>query len=184
MVRKDGDDETVISGLTGLVVLKSTGSEFWGFPDVEYTSLVETDDRMLATAVTARWRYIGSDIDWDKTFTAVRNALLEEFATTHSLSLQQTLYAMGRAVPHGKASPRSSERSSVAFSCGFPLCFDPLCGVLLAASCWRGRLCEVKLARACRMFSSTPQSVEPATNLASGCSASRLSASPRWAALR
>ncbi len=28
VVRKDGDAETVISGLTGLVVLKSTGSEF------------------------------------------------------------------------------------------------------------------------------------------------------------
>jgi hypothetical protein len=49
VVRKDGDEETVISGLSGLVVLKSTGSEFWGFPDVEYTSLVETDDRILAT---------------------------------------------------------------------------------------------------------------------------------------
>jgi urate oxidase len=37
------------------VVLKSTGSEFWGFPDVEHTSLVETNDRILATAVTARY---------------------------------------------------------------------------------------------------------------------------------
>ena len=96
VVRKDGDAETVISGLTGLVVLKSTGSEFWGFPDVEYTSLVETDDRILATAVTARWRYVGSDLDWDKSFSAVRNTMLEEFANTHSLSLQQTLFAMGK----------------------------------------------------------------------------------------
>ena len=82
--------------MTGLVVLKSTGSEFWGFPDVEYTSLVETTDRILATAVTARWLYTSSDIEWDKAFAAVRMALLEEFATTHSLSLQQTLYAMGK----------------------------------------------------------------------------------------
>lgn len=96
VVRKDGDEEIVISGLTGLVVLKSTGSEFWGFPDVEYTSLVETNDRILATAVSARWRYVSSDLDWDKAFVAVRNALLEEFATTHSLSLQQTLFAMGK----------------------------------------------------------------------------------------
>lgn len=96
VVRRDGDEEIVISGLTGLVVLKSTGSEFWGFPDVEYTSLVETNDRILATAVSARWRYVSSDLDWDKAFVAVRNALLEEFATTHSLSLQQTLFAMGK----------------------------------------------------------------------------------------
>lgn len=96
VVRKDGADETVISGLAGLVVLKSTGSEFWGFPQVEYTSLVETTDRILATAVTARWLYTTADLDWDAAFGAVRAALLENFATTHSLSLQQTLYAMGK----------------------------------------------------------------------------------------
>ncbi len=101
VVRKDGDAESVISGLTGLVVLKSTGSEFWGFPDVEYTSLVETDDRILATAVTARWLYSSSDLDWDKVYATVRNVLLEEFANTHSLSLQQTLFAMGKGALEG-----------------------------------------------------------------------------------
>jgi urate oxidase len=97
VVTKHGAEETVISGLTGLVVLKSTGSEFHGFPDVPYTSLVETDDRILATAVTARWRHLGTDVDWDKSFTSVRQILLDRFALTHSLSLQQTLYAMGEA---------------------------------------------------------------------------------------
>ncbi|SDG29926.1 factor-independent urate hydroxylase [Pseudonocardia oroxyli] len=95
VVTKHGESETVISGLSGLVVLKSTGSEFHGFPDVPYTSLVETDDRILATAVSARWRYIGTDVDWDKSFASIRQILLDKFALTHSLSLQQTLYAMG-----------------------------------------------------------------------------------------
>jgi urate oxidase len=98
VVTKDGADETVISGVTGLVVLKSTGSEFHGFPDVEYTSLVETTDRIMATSVTARWRYTGTDVDWDKTFDSVRAIMLDRFAAVHSLSLQQTLYAMGEAV--------------------------------------------------------------------------------------
>jgi urate oxidase len=97
VVSKHGTDEVVISGLTGLTVLKSTGSEFHGFPDVAYTSLVETDDRILATAVTARWRHLGTDIDWDASFADVRQLLLDRFAQTHSLSLQQTLYAMGEA---------------------------------------------------------------------------------------
>jgi urate oxidase len=98
VVSKDGDAETVISGMQNVTVLKSTGSEFHGFPDVPYTSLVETDDRILATAVSARWRYLGGiDVDWDKTFASVRQVLLDKFATTHSLSLQQTLYAMGSA---------------------------------------------------------------------------------------
>ncbi|QGK70142.1 urate oxidase [Allosaccharopolyspora coralli] len=88
----------VVSGLTDLVVLKSTGSEFWGYPKDEYTTLQETEDRVLATAVTARWRYLRDDLDFGKTFSAVRETLLEAFATTHSYALQQTLYEMGRKV--------------------------------------------------------------------------------------
>ena len=91
----DGADETVVSGLSDLVVLKSTGSEFRGFPQVEYTSLAETTDRILATAVTSRWRYLGTDVDWDAAFATVRQVLLDRFAETYSYSLQQTLYAMG-----------------------------------------------------------------------------------------
>ena len=59
MVTVDGDDVHVLAGLTDLVVLKTTGSEFWGFPRDRYTTLAETRDRILATAVTARWRYTG-----------------------------------------------------------------------------------------------------------------------------
>ncbi|AUI60810.1 factor-independent urate hydroxylase [Amycolatopsis sp. BJA-103] len=88
----------VVSGLDDLVVLKSTGSEFHGFPRDEYTTLAETNDRILATAVTARWRYQGDGIDWAASHTEVRRILLETFADKHSLSLQQTLYAMGEAV--------------------------------------------------------------------------------------
>ncbi len=98
VVIKDGADETVISGLAGLTVLKSTGSEFHGFPDVAYTSLVETTDRIMATVVTARWRYRGTDVDWDAARASVRTIMLDRFAAVHSLSLQQTLYAMGEAV--------------------------------------------------------------------------------------
>jgi urate oxidase len=98
VVTVDGSDVHVLAGLTDLVVLKSTGSEFWGYPKDPYTTLPETRDRILATAVTARWRYTGTDLDFDAMFGAVRTTLLETFAGTHSLALQQTLYAMGEAV--------------------------------------------------------------------------------------
>ncbi|PXY27116.1 factor-independent urate hydroxylase [Prauserella muralis] len=89
----------VVSGVSGLVVLKSTGSEFHGFPRDRYTTLAETSDRILATAVTARWRYRDvTGIDWSACHADARAALVETFATKHSLSLQQTLYAMGEAV--------------------------------------------------------------------------------------
>jgi urate oxidase len=96
-VTVSGDDHWVVSGLTDLVVLKTTGSEFHGFPRDRYTTLPETTDRILATAVTARWRY-ATDVNWGHTFLEVRKVLLETFAEKHSLSLQQTLYAMGAAV--------------------------------------------------------------------------------------
>ena len=92
------DAAWVVAGLSDLVVLKSAGSEFWGFPKDRYTTLRETRDRILATAVTARWRYEGADHDWARSFVEARRILLETFATKHSLALQQTLYAMGEAV--------------------------------------------------------------------------------------
>ncbi|MGW4114944.1 factor-independent urate hydroxylase [Actinosynnema sp. NPDC004786] len=97
-VTVDGDRAWVVSGVRDLVVLKSAGSEFHGFPRDEYTTLAETDDRILATSVTARWRYQGDGVGWAESFTAIRGLLLTAFADTHSLSLQQTLYAMGEAV--------------------------------------------------------------------------------------
>jgi urate oxidase len=88
----------VAAGLEGLVVLKSAGSEFHGFARDRYTTLAETTDRILATAVTARWRFAGHDVEWAASFAGARAALLRRFAGHHSLSLQQTLYEMGRAV--------------------------------------------------------------------------------------
>ena len=98
VVTVDGDEAHVVAGLTDLVVLKTTGSEFWGFPRDRYTTLADTRDRILATAVTARWRYTSADVDFDACFDGARTALLETFASTHSLALQQSLFAMGEAV--------------------------------------------------------------------------------------
>jgi urate oxidase len=96
----DGSRAWAVSGLTGLVLLNSTGSEFHGYPRDRYTTLSETRDRVLATAVDARWRHADPDAgtDWAKSYAEVGRHLVEAFADTHSLSLQQTLYAMGRRV--------------------------------------------------------------------------------------
>jgi len=86
---------TVECGLTGLVLLNTTASEFTGFVRDAYTTLPETTDRILATAVDARWRHAAAEADWDDSYAAVRDALVAAFVDTHSRSLQQTLYAMG-----------------------------------------------------------------------------------------
>jgi urate oxidase len=57
---------------------------------------------MLATAVDARWRYSGEGVHWAEAHREARRLLVETFATKHSLSLQQTLFAMGEAVLEGR----------------------------------------------------------------------------------
>ena len=98
VVTVDGDREWVVSGLKDLVILKSTGSEFRGFLTDRYTTLRETTDRIMATSLVARWRYRGTDVDWDATYAGIRAILLARFAEVHSLALQQTLWEMGKAV--------------------------------------------------------------------------------------
>jgi urate oxidase len=99
VVTYDGERSWAVSGLTDLTVLNSTDSEFWGYPRDEYTTLPETKDRILATAVNATWRHsTADDVDWDKSYDTARQSLLDAFAGTYSYSLQQTLYAMGERV--------------------------------------------------------------------------------------
>lgn len=104
VVHYDGERTHVVSGLRDLVVLNSTASEFHGYIKDEFTTLPETRDRVLATAVTAQWRHAETDnaeiraADFDGEYDVARAALLDAFAETYSLSLQQTLYAMGTRV--------------------------------------------------------------------------------------
>jgi urate oxidase len=97
-VTRERSGAWVVAGLADLLVLKTTGSGFEGFLKDRYTTLAETGDRILATVVTARWRYASLEVDWAKAAADVRRVLLETFAGHHSRSLQQTLYAMGEAV--------------------------------------------------------------------------------------
>lgn len=95
----DAGEAHLAAGLSDLFVLKSAGSEFRGFLHDRYTTLPETGDRILATAVTARWRFATTiGVDWHASFGTARATLLATFAARHSRSLQQTLYDMGAAI--------------------------------------------------------------------------------------
>ena len=92
---------TITSGIENLVVLKTTGSGFTGYLKDEYTTLAETEDRIFATSISARFRYgqpTDDGADFDGTWAAVRQALIETFAEQHSVSVQQTLYDMGKRI--------------------------------------------------------------------------------------
>lgn len=98
MVVVDGDDRHVIAGIQGLRVLKTTGAGFEGYPKDRYTTLAETRERILATEVTAKWRYGEAGVDYDAVHAGVRALLLEAFADRFSTALQATLFDMGRRV--------------------------------------------------------------------------------------
>ena len=96
VVTRERDRTEVVAGITNLVVLKTTESAFAGFPRDPFTTLPETSDRILATSVTASWRYTAPTADFAAR-DRIRTALVETFAVHDSRSVQHTLYAMGEA---------------------------------------------------------------------------------------
>jgi urate oxidase len=97
-VAGDASGVDVEAGIDALVVLKTTRSGWEGFLRDEYTTLPETDDRIMATEIAARWTYGGADVDFTAAWHAVRAVVLEAFADHYSPSVQFTLHHMGEAV--------------------------------------------------------------------------------------
>ena len=80
-----------------MLILKSTASAFRDFPRDEFTTLAETDDRILATEMTATWTWSSESADYARCNGAILSALLKPFAENHSPSVQTTLFQMGEA---------------------------------------------------------------------------------------
>jgi urate oxidase len=96
VVTHDGAGSRVVSGLTNLVLLKTGDSAFAGFPRDQFTTLAETTDRILATALTASWTYCSGSSEFGAR-DGIRAAVVETFAAHISRSVQHTLYAMAEA---------------------------------------------------------------------------------------
>jgi urate oxidase len=94
-----GGPPRVHGGCAGLEVIKTTGSEFAGFLKDEYTTLPETTDRILATTIDAAWDFLPTAVpDYNAVFDTAFRVIPEVFATHQSLSVQQTIFAMGEAL--------------------------------------------------------------------------------------
>ncbi|CAA9393587.1 MAG: Uricase (urate oxidase) [uncultured Rubrobacteraceae bacterium] len=88
----------VEAGIDDVYVLKTTNSGWEGFHRDRFTTLPDTDDRVLATIVTAKWEYESPDADFDRLWNGVMESTLKTFTDHYSPSVQSTLYRMGRAV--------------------------------------------------------------------------------------
>jgi len=99
VVAMSRDGLTVDAGIADLVVMKTSKSAFSGFPRDEFTTLAETEDRLLATKVSAVWRYLdGVPVDYDASFEAVSRTLLDVFAEHFSVSVQASIWIIGQAI--------------------------------------------------------------------------------------
>jgi len=90
--------KNVQSGIKDLLVLKTTDSGFENYIKDKFTTLKETSDRIFSTSITAVWRYANQEVNYFSLREAVRKIIIETFAHHHSLSVQQTLYEMGKNV--------------------------------------------------------------------------------------
>jgi len=99
----EGKGIEIRSGISGLLVLKSTGSQFHSHIKDDYTILPDVYDRILSTSVDAGWKWktvLGVDevkaeaSKFDKAWTAAREITMKTFAEDDSASVQNTMYKM------------------------------------------------------------------------------------------
>ncbi|HEV3410813.1 MAG TPA: hypothetical protein VG095_11000, partial [Chthoniobacterales bacterium] len=89
--------QRIESGVRDLVILKSTGSGWAGYPKDEYTTLPETHDRILATSFEATWTWSSAPGNYNEANEAILAAMLAVFANNYSPSAQASVYQMGAA---------------------------------------------------------------------------------------
>lgn len=100
-VTRENKGVEIRSKIEKLLVLKSTGSAFYGFHRDEYTRLPETWDRILSTEVEAGWKWKTfknvdevKTVDFNDAYQKARDITLKIFAEDDSASVQATMYKM------------------------------------------------------------------------------------------
>jgi urate oxidase len=96
-VRDQGREWSIRSGVDGLVILKTTKSEFTGYIKDKLTTLRPATDRIFGTRATVAWDYAVETPVFADARARIMAALLMVFAEHHSMSVQHTLFDMGKA---------------------------------------------------------------------------------------
>ena len=96
-VRDRGREWSIRSGVDGLTILKTTKSAFTGYVVDKLTTLKPATDRILGTCATITWDYADAAPDFAQARVRILTALLKTFAAHNSMSVQHTLFDMGKA---------------------------------------------------------------------------------------
>ncbi len=95
--RAKGGAWAVTSGVDGLTILKTTKSAFTGYLVDKLTTLKPATDRIFGTRATITWDYAAAAPDFAQVRERILAALQKAFAVHNSMSVQHTLYDMGKA---------------------------------------------------------------------------------------
>ncbi|MGB7265044.1 MAG: urate oxidase [Terracidiphilus sp.] len=87
----------VTSGIDGLTILKTAHSAFTGYVKDKLTTLKPATDRILGTRATVEWDYGEDAPDYAQVRQRIIAAMLKVFAAHNSMSVQHTLFDMGKA---------------------------------------------------------------------------------------
>ena len=96
-VRQKDRPWSITSGVDGLVILKTTKSGFTGYIKDRLTTLKPATDRIFGTSATIAWDYASDTHQFAAARARIIDALLKEFAGHDSMSVQHTLFDMGKA---------------------------------------------------------------------------------------
>lgn len=98
-VKLTKENGTVVleSGIRDLIILKSTEAGFADYPKCEFTTLPETWERIVATALEATWKWSAVPESYAAANAKVLEAFMKPFAEKYSKSVQQNLWDMGVA---------------------------------------------------------------------------------------
>ena len=93
-----GEQRVVTAGVDDLHVLKTTNSGWSNFLEGGYRTLKDTDDRILATSITATWDYQEPSGDFGPWWDGVNGQIAHTFTDHFSPSVQHTIWRMGQAI--------------------------------------------------------------------------------------
>ena len=95
--KEKADTWKIASGVDGLTILKTTKSAFTGYIQDKLTTLKPATDRIFGTCATVVWDYVSASADFRAARARIIAAMLKQFAGHMSMSVQHTLFDMGKA---------------------------------------------------------------------------------------
>lgn len=99
-VREKDGAWRISSGVDNLTILKTAKSAFTGYIKDKLTTLKPATDRILGTSATVKWEYASAAPNYADARERILAALQKEFAAHNSMSVQHTLFDMGKAALH------------------------------------------------------------------------------------